>query len=138
MVVVSKNSNQEHAQPRKNKYNLIRGVSQIRSTASSSRFSCHGTGLGTPRSIQDSDQRPDNDARGQYQEPNQCRDKPDQVLHQGVVGSKKDEVCDLERQAAEEVDGEDHVGNDAVQDAAEQPPTCHGGADNHAEDENRD
>lgn len=118
MIIVSNNSYKEHSKPRKNEYNLIRCVSQIRSTAPSGCFSCHSTGLGTPRSIQDSDQGPYNDARGQYQEPDQGRDKPDQVLHQGVVGSKEDEVCDLEREAAEEVDSDDHVRDDAVKDAA--------------------
>lgn len=138
MIIVSNNSYKEHSQPSKNEHNLIRHVSQIRSTAPSGCFSCHSTGLGTPRSIQDSDQGPYNDARGQYQEPDQRRDKPDQVLHQGVVGSEEDEVCNLEREAAEEVDSDDHVRDDAVEDAAQQPPTGHGRADDHAKDEDRD
>lgn len=113
-------------------------MSEIGPSAPIRCLSCHGTGLGSPGTIQDRDERPDNYARGQYQEPDQRRNKPDQVLHEGVVGAQENEVRHLEREAAEQVDGDDHVGDDAVQHAAEQPPAGDGRADDHAEDDDRD
>lgn len=113
-------------------------MSEIRSTAAVGSLPRQSAGLGSPRPIKDGDQRPDNYTRRQNQEPDQRRKKPDQILYKCFIGSQENEVSHLERKAAEHVDGDDHVGDDAVHDAGEQPTASYCRAKDHAENEDWD